>query len=207
MSWQRRDLEIRTLIAAPAAPVITNEGGDPEADDTTYEYVRVRVDAHGDHSAASAVGATETGAEELNGDDFNVVTWTGDGYISKIYRKTGGDTQGLIATLAASVTSLDDTGLEGDDATAPATTNSGIGSPVDVRDMREKLVQLGGTFVATFQLQGTLDQELGWVNVGTALTAPGVVEDIPRALAFVRLKNTAHTSSSDVAGVAVGFFP
>ena len=74
--------------------------------------------------AATAELTTATGNATLSGGNFNRITWAAptnaievSGY--RIYRVTGGATQGLIATVASDVLTLDDTGLAGGGESVP----------------------------------------------------------------------------------------
>lgn len=67
---------------------------------------------------------------------------------------------------------------------------------------RGSQVQLVGTFVGTYQLQYRIYPG-AWVNTGSPLSAPGIV-DVPDAALEIRWNATAYTSgtpSSHVGGV------
>jgi hypothetical protein len=95
---------------APAAPVITN-GGTPGS--TTYGYKIVVHYSTGGTTALSAEGTTVTGNATLSGTNYNIITWSAvTGAASyKVYRTTGGATQGLIATITAGTETTNDTGI------------------------------------------------------------------------------------------------
>jgi hypothetical protein len=94
---------------APSAPVITN-GGTPGS--TTYGYKIVAHYGNGGTTALTAEGTTATGNATLSGTNYNIITWSAvTGATSyKVYRTTGGATQGLIATITGAVTT-NDTGI------------------------------------------------------------------------------------------------
>lgn len=119
----RVHLQEELALITPGSPLVSPQGT-PGA--STVTYALVALNALG-HSAASAVGSTSTAAAVLNGTNFNRLTWTkvsgATGY--KVYRVSGGATQGLISTLG-DVATLDDTGLAGDGATAPTDNTSGV---------------------------------------------------------------------------------
>ena len=114
-----------TGFGAPAAPTISNQGS---AGSTSYSYKVVAL-ASGPtgqtkRTPASSATTTTTGNATLDGTNFNRITWSAPtgavnvtGY--EVYRTAGGATQGKIGAVAAGVTTLDDTGLAGDSATAP----------------------------------------------------------------------------------------
>jgi hypothetical protein len=67
-------------------------------------------------------------------------------------------------------------------------------------------VQAFGTFAATLQVQGKLEGG-DWVNIGSALTAPGFVtisdsNGCPLSVAFLRIRTTAYTSGTPQAKFA-----
>jgi hypothetical protein len=70
-------------------------------------------------------------------------------------------------------------------------------------------VQVHGTFSATLQVQGKIAPASDWVNIGGALTAPGLVNladsnGSPYALTNIRVRTTAYTSGTPQA-VFAGF--
>lgn len=71
------------------------------------------------------------------------------------------------------------------------------GAAVNVQHMGTKTVQVTGTFVATVQIQGSLDN-VNWVNEGAAFTAPGKI-DVTSRWAFMRANTTAFTSGTPAA--------
>ena len=81
------------------------------------------------------------------------------------------------------------------------TTPPVAGAAQEVDHLRNKTVQFSGTFVATLQLEGSLDGT-NWVAVESAVTAAGLVE-VSHTLKQLRVKTTAYTSGTPVA-VLVG---
>lgn len=101
---------------------------------TSYSYRVVAISTTIGGTVAtlpSTAGSTTTGHASLDGTNFNTVTWTAPagvvanaGY--RVYRTVGGATQGLIATVAAGVTTLDDTGLAGDASSVPTVNGTAM---------------------------------------------------------------------------------
>lgn len=70
-------------------------------------------------------------------------------------------------------------------------------------------VQVHGTFSATLQVQGKIAPSSDWVNIGSSLTAPGLVtlsdgNGCPYCLTNIRIRTTAYTSGTPQA-VFAGF--
>lgn len=190
-------LDVDVFVATPAAPTVGNQGT-PGV--TAHSYKIVAKGDDGEKSAASAAGSTSTGAGTLNGTNFNRLTWTAvpgaTGY--DVYRTAGGATQGLIGSTDANTTTLDDTGLAGDGATAPSSNSSGPATATSLTSYKgKKVVQLGGTFVATLKVEGTLD-DVNWFPVAPAQSVPGPVP-LPKRLSKVRITQTAYTSGTPTA--------
>lgn len=90
------------------------------------------------------------------------------------------------------------------DVKAAAGGSNGDGDPIMVDRFHEKTVAIHGTFVATVQVQGKLvspNASTDWVNIGAALTAPGLVAIAdstghPLSVTHVRAKTTAFTSGA-----------
>lgn len=78
----------------------------------------------------------------------------------------------------------------------------GAGKAAHVFRFRDKYVQLHGTFVATLQIEATIDGG-EYFPVGAAQSAPGVVA-VPETVEFVRVRTTAFTSGEPRA-VFAGF--
>ena len=68
----------------------------------------------------------------------------------------------------------------------------GVGKAEQVFRFRDKFVQVHGTFVATLQVEATLDGS-DYFPVGAAQSAPGVVP-LPETVEFVRVRTAAYTS-------------
>lgn len=66
--------------------------------------------------------------------------------------------------------------------------------PLPCKEYQDKLVQVYGTFAATVQLQGRMPGG-GWQNIGSAVTAPGLVS-APATLSELRLDLTIYTSGT-----------
>ncbi len=76
------------------------------------------------------------------------------------------------------------------------------GRAENVFRFRDKTVQVHGTFVATVQLEASIDGS-DYFPVGAALTAPGAVL-VPQTVEFLRVRTTAYTSGEPKA-VLAGF--
>lgn len=68
---------------------------------------------------------------------------------------------------------------------------AGIGKAEHVFRLRDKYVQVHGTFVATLQLEATIEGD--YFPVGQPVSEPGVVP-VPETVEFVRVRTTADTS-------------
>lgn len=76
----------------------------------------------------------------------------------------------------------------------------GTSTAMLVTDTSNKTVQIGGTFVATVQLQGTINGT-DWVNIGAAVTAAAIIEITP-AYRSLRVVITGYASGTVVASFA-----
>lgn len=76
------------------------------------------------------------------------------------------------------------------------------GKAEQVFRFRDKYVQVHGTFVASLQLEASIDGS-DYFPVGTVQSAPGVVP-VPETVEFVRVRTTAFTSGEPKA-VLAGF--
>jgi len=76
------------------------------------------------------------------------------------------------------------------------TGGTGAGAARDVYKLREKYVQIQGTFSATLQLQGSVDGA-NWVNLELAQTQPGLVS-VPETVALMRVNTTGYVSGTPV---------
>ena len=77
-----------------------------------------------------------------------------------------------------------------------------VGRAENVFRFRDKTVQVHGTFVATLQLEASIDGS-EYFPVGAAMTAPGAVL-VPETVEFLRVRTTAYTSGEPKA-VLAGF--
>jgi len=75
-----------------------------------------------------------------------------------------------------------------------------IGRAENVFRFRDKYVQISGTFVATLQVEGTIDGS-DYFPVGAAMNAAGVVP-VVETIEFIRVRTTAFTSGEPKAVVA-----
>jgi len=71
-------------------------------------------------------------------------------------------------------------------------TAVGVGRAENVFRFRDKYVQAHGTFVATVQVEGTIDGS-DYFAVGGPVSAPAVVP-VPETVEFVRVRTVAFTS-------------
>jgi hypothetical protein len=192
------DLLPAATIPTPGAPSVAVHGA---GGTTTFSYKIVGVDAQGGVTAASSAGSTAVGTDgSQSGTDFNRLTWTdpANAVSIQVYRTAGGATQGLIATVAPGVQTLDDTGLAG--AGSAPSARAQLGYPADVSALREKMVEISGTFVGTYQIQGSVGGSL-WTDEGSALTSAGIAT-IDKAWPMLRVKQTAYTSGTPTIKVA-----
>lgn len=188
-----------TGIAKAATPIL------PVATTRKYKIVSLGTDnPSGTHrqSAAGAEGTSAVGPETLTADTPMTVDWTAvtsaQGY--QVYRTDALVTKGLIGSTDAATSILSDTGVVGDGNDPPTTDGTGISIPADVRDLGDKYLQIGGTFVATLQVQGTING-VDWKDEGAAITAVGIVAIAP-SYALLRIKETAFTSGAPTAHLA-----
>jgi hypothetical protein len=75
------------------------------------------------------------------------------------------------------------------------------GDAVDVSAYVHKALQIGGTFVATLQPQGSING-VDWVSLGTAITSPTIVP-LWTHVTWLRLRAIAYTSGTPTAMLAV----
>ena len=66
-----------------------------------------------------------------------------------------------------------------------------VGKAEVVFRFRDKYVQVHGTFVATLQVEASIDGS-DYFDVGAPVAAPGVVA-VPETVEFVRVRTTAYT--------------
>ena len=74
---------------------------------------------------------------------------------------------------------------------------TGQSSALPAGNLLHKTIQVEGTFTATFSLQGRAKGATAWVNIGTAITAPGIVE-VSETLHEMRVDVTSHTSGTPI---------
>jgi len=115
----------RAALPDPTGVTVTNVG---TAGATTYAYAVCAVDALGTTLATAAT--TTTGNATLSATNYNTVDWepVDDATSYRVYRTSGGATQGLIGTTTDPTVTLDDTGLAGGGESVPSlnTTNHTI---------------------------------------------------------------------------------
>lgn len=188
-------LNVCQFVANPTLTSVTPTGGSA----TSWTYKIVGVDANGGTTAASAGVSTATGAATLDATHYNTLAWTDPANAVSIlvYRTAAGGTPnstGLIGTVAAGVQTFRDDGKTGDSSTAPAANTTGVGTATECASLRDKSVQVDGTFVSTNQIQGTIDG-VNWQNEGSAATTATVV-NITTSWMSIRNKQTAYTSGT-----------
>lgn len=79
------------------------------------------------------------------------------------------------------------------------TAATGTGVPTMVNRYREKTVQIGGTFVGSLDLEGTID-DVEFEKLITGITAPGLFT-ITAAVLRIRTNVTAWTSGQATAKI------
>lgn len=186
---------VQQFVANPTLTSVTPTGGSA----STWTYKIVGVDASGGKTAASAAVSTAAGAATLDATHYNTLAWTdpANAVTILIYRTvdaTSPTTTGLIGSVAAGVQTFRDDGKAGDNTTAPAANTTGVGGSVECASLRDKSVQIDGTFASTNQIQGTIDG-VNWQNEGTAATSAAVV-NITTSWMLIRNQQTAFTSGT-----------
>jgi hypothetical protein len=181
-----------TGIAGGVSPIL------PVATTRKYKVVALGVDDR--EAVAGTEGSSAVGPESLSSStpmhgSFTAVTGA-TGYL--VYRTDTILTKGLIATLAAGVTTFDDTGTAGDGNDPNTTDETGVGDSVDIGHLNDVVVMVGGTFVATLKIQVLIDGT-NWIDWDSAKTAPGCLATIRQARA-IRPVMTAYTSGTVLAG-------
>lgn len=170
---------------------------------TTYKYkITYTSSVDGEETAASAEVTEAAGPATLDELNKIKVTWTTPASVAsiKVYRTetVGIYTKGLIGTVVgvAGAQSFDDTGIVGDDSTPNATNLTGTAEPVGVLDLRDKYLQVGGTFTATIQIQGSVDGT-NYVSEGSAITtASTAAVAVNPTYQKMRAVCTAYTSGT-----------
>jgi fibronectin-binding autotransporter adhesin len=175
-------------IPAPATPTITKTG---TAGTSTYGYKVTALDGLGE-SLPSVEGSISTGFSPLDATHFTTVTWAtvGGAFQYKVYRTTvsgGGSpaTTGLIGTVAATVTSLNDTGLAAS-GSAPTTNTTGGGffsGAVTIKNTSDT--------TAAFQIQNAAGTS-NLLVADTVNTRVGIGTNTPQA--------TLHVSATGAGG-------
>lgn len=183
---------VQQFVANPTLTSVTPTGGVAGH----YTYKIVGVDASGGTTAASAGVSDTVGPTTLDASHFETLAWTdpANAVTINIYRTAGGSSQGLIGSVAAGVQTYNDVGATGDGSTAPSSNTTGVGGSVECAALRDKSVQVDGTFSSTNQIQGTIDG-VNWQNEGSAASSAAVV-NITSSWVFVRNKQTAFTSGT-----------
>jgi hypothetical protein len=165
-----------TMPATPAAPTVTPTGAD---NGVSYGYRVVAVGTDGRNttvSAASAETVNTHGPTTLSVSNFETVSWTAvTGAANyRVYRTTGGATQGLIGTTIG--TSLADTGLTGDGSAFP-TTPTGNGEAIaggNLIQTKTITVFASATLTGSWKFQGSNDPNLAansWVDIQAFTTS------------------------------------
>jgi hypothetical protein len=192
-------IPINPFVPNPTITSVTATGAGTSS--VTYKIVAVAAD--GTMTAASAGTTDATGPDAFDDSDFETIVWTDPAHADHIlvYRTAGGPSQGLIATVAAAVGTFVDNGVAAVVQTPSAANGTGIGAAIIVDGAAGLAVQLDGTFTATIQFQGKIGSASGWVNIGAAQTAVGILDvtATAKSLSMLRAKMTAYTSGAPAA--------
>ena len=78
------------------------------------------------------------------------------------------------------------------DLDVPAVANTN-GDAVQVKDYRDKTIQVHGTFSAGLEIQVSLDGGTTFVPVVTGITAPGI-HQVPQTCTHLRVRNVTFVS-------------
>jgi hypothetical protein len=189
-----------TGIAAVGTTVV------PVATSRKYKIVTLGSTLQDGSRRRRAVASSETtqaaSPEALSEDTPMHITWSAvtgaQGY--EVWRTDSLLTGGLIGTVAAGVTAFDDVGEVGDGATAPTADETGISDEIDVLTLTDVAFQVGGTFVASIQPQGTINGS-DWIDEGSAITSGGYT-GVTKTYAKMRMKQTAYTSGTPTFALA-----
>ena len=164
-----------TVVAmqAPATPTVTPTGGTSAS--VSYAYEVTAVSANGAETLASTAGTTATGRTFtlLSASIYNAVSWsavTGASYY-KIYRTTGGTTQGLVGEVASSP--FDDTGLTAGAQPPALESSGGLTASTSYYYEVTALDDTGGQTLPSAQVTGTtnttyLATTLSWAPIAGA---------------------------------------
>ena len=169
---------------------------------TARKYKVVCVAEDGTEAAASAEVTIADGNATLSETDHIALTWTAvAGAASyKVYRtlEVGALKAGYIGPATSAAHAFDDTGIAASetDVTPSAANGTGLGTATNTNGWLNKTVQFTGTFVATIQMQGSMDGTT-WLDEGTAATAVGKLEVTP-AWVYMRCKMTGYTSGDPI---------
>jgi len=203
MSGHKINFPMNPFLNAPTVPSVTGHG---TAGTATRKYKVVFLNAAGENSTASAEVTDATGVDVLGVVNFERIAWTNNANATggaKIYRTDAATlAKGLIGTVAAGVTSFDDTGIVGDGNDPPsASANLGIGAAISVIDLHDKYIQVDVGAGMTVQMQGSINGT-EWVSEGAAINADGVVAVAP-TYSLMRAKQTASTGVLASTGTVV----
>lgn len=115
-----------STLVSPVCSIVTTGGA---AGSQSYEAVA--SNANGDTLPPTAT-ATSTGPTTLDGTHYNTISWVSPAgaTLIKIIRTVGGASQGIIATVAASQTSLVDNGLVASAYTPSGASVSTVGAAI-----------------------------------------------------------------------------
>lgn len=80
----------------------------------------------------------------------------------------------------------------------PVPGSVAIGAATDIGRLTDKTVQFIGTFVATIDIEGSLDPAGVEYGVIATVTAPGIVQ-IPGTYQTIRMNTTSFTSGAPLA--------
>jgi len=183
-----------TGIARAVSPIL------PVA--TTRKYKIAALGTDGRRAVAGAEGTSAVGPETITAATPMTVDWAAstDAQGYEVWRTDTLVAKGLLGETTSAVTIYSDTGAAGDGATAPSVDETGISEPVSTLPYDAKSIQVGGTFVGTYQVQGTINGT-DWVDEGAAFTAIGTI-DVAHTWSLMRVKNTAFTSGAATAHLA-----
>lgn len=87
-----------------------------------------------------------------------------------------------------------------------AVAATGAGDTLQIAHVDELTVQASGTFVGTIQLEGSVDGS-SWGQIGSDITATGVLLSSQNIYKFIRGNVTAYTSGTITLKAIVGIKP
>lgn len=164
-------------------------------------------------SAAGTEGTTAAGPVTADEDNQIDVTWTDDAAWAaagvthvQVWLTTapGAVVEGLVGTVAIGDQAFTYTGQTQTSVLAniPTTNTTGLGDALCVLALRDKTIQIVGTFVGTVQFQGSIDGT-NWVSEGAAQTAASTaLLEVSETYQFMRANMTAYTSGTPSAYLA-----